>query len=71
MTINSDKPMRSFEGKKSSQGVLEKIEENETINMNRPIGSPKGRIQLVRYGQTERPNTEGYLNMALGDLEAS
>ena len=68
MTINSDKPMESFEGRRSSQEVLDQVEGNKTIKLNRPIGSLKGRRQLAWYEQSERPNSEGSRNMTLGEL---
>ena len=39
--------MGSFEGSISSQKFINQIEGNEIINLNRPIGSFKGRRQLA------------------------
>ena len=47
LTIKSDNPMGSFKGSRSSQEVLDYIEGNETINLNRPIGFLKCRRQLA------------------------
>ena len=57
--MNSDKPIKSLEGRRSSLGALEQIEGNETINLNRPIGSLEGRRHLARSVQSERRITEG------------
>ena len=47
LTINSDKPMGSFKGRRSYPEVPDQIEGNDKINLNRPIGLLKGRIQLA------------------------
>ena len=46
-TINSDKQMGSFEGRGSSQEIIDQIKDKETINLNCPIGSLEGSRQLA------------------------
>ena len=62
--------MWPFEGRRSSQEVIDQIEENETIKLNLPIGLLEGRRQLAQYGQSERQNIEGSRKMAFGELKA-
>ena len=47
LKINLDKPMGSFEGRISSEEVPDHIKGNDTIKLNRPIGSLKGSRQLA------------------------
>ena len=55
-SINSDKPMGSFEGRRISQEVLNQIEENETINLSCTIWYLEGRRQVAESGESVRQN---------------
>ena len=44
--------MGLFEGRRSSQELLDKIEENEAINLNCPIGLLEDRRQLASSGES-------------------